>query len=176
MLFVFLISLCFFQLFSLVPVFYRDNLHLPKSILGCVLALNGIVIAVVEMVLVYKLENKRNAVQYMVVGAVLMGSSYLLLSTAKALAIAMVSMVIITFGEMFLFPFVNAFWVSRSTPQNRGQYAAAYNMSFALAQVLAPTVASQIALAFGFPTLWVANFVICLLAALGFFFLQKQLV
>ncbi len=173
--FVFLICLCFFQMFSLVPYFYKNHLHFSEFTIGCILAMNGIIIALVEMVMVYKLENKRNPVQYMVIGALLTGLAYFTLSISLVLVIVLLNMVMMTFGEMLLFPFVNSFWVSRSTPQNRGQYAAAYNISFALAQVLAPTLAAQAAVAYGFSTLWVADFFICLSAAAGFFFLQKQL-
>ena len=174
MFFIFLISLCFFQLFSLVPVYYNDNLHLSKATIGFVLALNGIIIALVEMVLVYTLENKQKPMRYMVIGALLVGLSYLILDLPGVMITVLASVVTITFGEMFLFPFVNNFWVSRSTPKNRGQYAAAYNMAFALAQVLAPTLASQAAVVLGFKMLWGINFFVCSFAALGFYSLQKQ--
>ena len=175
MFYIFLVSLCFFQLFSLVPVFYKDHLQLSKATIGFVLALNGIIIALVEMVLVYKLENRRNPMHYMVIGALLMGLSFLILAMPGILFTVLLSIVVITFGEMFLFPFVNNFWVNRSTFQNRGQYAAAYNMAFALAQVLAPTLAAEVAVLFGFKILWCINFFVCSFAALGFYYLQKQL-
>jgi hypothetical protein len=76
---------------------------------------------------------------------------------------------------MFLFPFLNNFWVRRSTASNRGQYAALYTMSFALATVLAPTLATQAAVRLGFPVLWVIDFFLCTFAALGFYFLKKSL-
>lgn len=176
MTFIFLVCLCFFQLFSIVPVFYRDNLHLGKATIGFVLALNGIIIVLVEMILVYKLENKRSPMHYMVTGALLTGLSFLLLNLPGLLITVLLSIIVITFGEMFLFPFVNNFWVSRSTHQNRGQYAAAYNISFALAQVLAPTLAAQAAVLLGFHALWIINFLLCSIAAGGFYYLRKQLV
>jgi predicted MFS family arabinose efflux permease len=176
MAFIFLVSLCFFQLFSIVPVFYRDDLHLGKATIGFVLALNGIIIVLVEMILVYKLENKRSPMHYMVTGALLMGLSFLLLNLPGIFLTVLLSIIVITFGEMFLFPFVNNFWVSRSTHPNRGQYAAAYNITFALAQVLAPTLAAQVAVLLGFHALWIINFLLCSIAAGGFFYLRKQLV
>ncbi len=174
MFFVFLVAICFFQLFSIVPVFYKEQVHLNKFTIGAVLALNGIVIALVEMVLVYSLENKGNTVWYMIIGALLIGASFLVLSLPAVLTVVVFSILIVTFGEMFLFPFVNNFWVSRSTDQNRGQYAAVFNMSFALANVLAPTLASQTVEAWGYKTLWLIDFIICGLAASGFLLLKKN--
>jgi predicted MFS family arabinose efflux permease len=171
---VFLIGVCFFQLFSVVPVYYKDHLGLKEAAIGTVLALNGLIIALVEMVLVYKLENRRNELWYMVWGAFLIGCSFLVLRIYPALTVVIISMLVITLGEMLLFPFTNNFWVRRSNAHNRGQYAAAYTITFAAAQVLAPTLASQIAFRAGFPVLWVVNFLLCSVAAAGFYFLKKQ--
>lgn len=170
-----LISICFFQLFSLVPVFYKEKIGLQESTIGIVLSLNGILIALVEMILVYKLEHKRKGVAYMALGAFLIALSFLILNIYPSLAIVLLSTIVVTFGEMFLFPFINTFWVARSTPYNRGQYAALYGIAFSISQVLAPTLAAQVATVLGFNTLWSINFFICTLAALGFIFLQKQI-
>jgi len=175
MFYVFLVGLCFFQMFSTIPVYYEDEIHLSKKTIGLVLAMNGIMIALIEMVLVYKLEHKRNPVFYLVAGAAMIGASFLMLDLSTAFAMVLASMVVITFGEMLLFPFMNNFWVKRSNERNRGQYAAVYTMSFSLAIVLAPTFSSQVATHFGFPVLWVVNFFICSFAAAGFFLLQKQM-
>jgi hypothetical protein len=84
-------------------------------------------------------------------------------------------MIIVTFGEMLLFPFMNNFWVKRSTESNRGEYAAVYTMAFAAATVLAPTLATQAAAWLGFSVLWVIDFFLCTFAAIGFYFLKKSL-
>ena len=76
---------------------------------------------------------------------------------------------------MFLFPFLNNFWVKRSTENNRGQYASVYMMSWAAASVLAPTLATQIAFYSSFSVLWIVDFLFCIIAAIGFYFLKKEL-
>src|SRR6185503_3544486 len=53
MLFVFISALCFLQVFSMLPPFYTEEFHFSKPLAGILLALNGLVIAIVEMVLVY---------------------------------------------------------------------------------------------------------------------------
>lgn len=174
MFYLFLVGLCFFQLFSVLPVYYKSELHLNEATIGWILAMNGLLIAAVEMVLVYKLENRRNFLLYIMFGAFLMGCAFLFLNTGKSATIATASMVLVTFGEMFLFPFLNNFWVRRSTESNRGQYAAVYAMSFAAATVLAPTMATQLAALLGFSALWVIDFFLCTFAALGFYLLKKS--
>ena len=173
--FLFLVGVCFFQLFNLVAAYFNQGLHLKESTIGWLLGLNGLIIVVVEMILVFKLENKRNDLVYILCGASLVGLAYLILSLHKSLLIAITSIIVITFGEMLLFPFINSFWVRRCTANNRGQYAALNTMSFAASLVMAPTIASQIATHFGFTLLWVVNFILCSIAAIGFNWLRKKM-
>jgi MFS family permease len=175
MFYLFLVGLVFFQLFSVLPAYYKTELNLNEATIGWILAMNGLLIAAIEMVLVYKLENRRSSLLYIMTGSLLMGTAFLALGAGKTITIAVASMIIVTFGEMFLFPFLNNFWVKRSTENNRGQYAALYTMSFAAATVLAPTLATQLAAWLGFSILWVVDFFLCTFAAIGFYFLKKSL-
>jgi predicted MFS family arabinose efflux permease len=167
--FVFLSALCFLQVFSILPIFFREQLHFDKPLIGAVLALNGLIIVIIEMVLVFKLEGRRSPVQYISLGSFCIGLSYLILNLPLAgLVIALVAMITLTLGEMLMFPFVNAFWVKRSNEHNRGQYAALFSMSFALAHVLAPTFGSQVVQHSSYHVLWYVVFVLCLIASFGF--------
>ena len=172
MFFVFLVAICFLQLFSMVPVYFKEQIHMNESAIGMVLALNGIIIVFAEMILVYKLEGKRNATYYTSMGAIFIGLSFLIFNIAHSVIIVLFSVLVVTFGEMMLFPFVNTFWTSRSKEHNRGQYAALYTIAFSLAHVLAPTIGSQVVKHFGFSVLWYLVFVICLIASFGFYKLK----
>jgi predicted MFS family arabinose efflux permease len=171
---IFLVAFCFLQLFSLVPVYYKEEVGMSESLIGIVLASNGLIIAIFEMVLVYKLEGRRSALFYIGWGSVLIGLSFLVLNIGDVFAMVALSMLIITIGEMLMFPFTNTFWVARSKEHNRGQYAALFTISFALAHVLAPTVGSQIIKNFGYDTLWYTSFAICTVAAVFFFSSVKK--
>src|SRR5678816_2915763 len=46
---------CFFQLFTNLSPYFFNELHFSKPLIGFLLAINGIIIAIVEMVLIYKL-------------------------------------------------------------------------------------------------------------------------
>lgn len=171
----FLVGVCFFQMFNMVTVYFKQQLRLREDIIGAVLAMNGLIIAFVEMILVYKLENRRPSIVYMILGSFFIGASFLILNISPAFVFVLLQMIVVTLGEMLLFPFLNNFWVKRSNESNRGQYAAVYTMSFSAAIVLAPTMASQIATWLGFPVLWIVNFILCSFASLGFFSLKKRI-
>lgn len=146
---------CFFQLFTSLPVFYKQDLHFSEPFIGLLLATNGIIIALVEMVLVYKLENRNSSLVYITGGVLLVGLSFLTLNTpgmGPVLAFGMITLV--TFGEIFSMPFMNTYWISRTRNSNRGQYAALYTMAWSAAQTLGPMGGAQLAEKHGFNALW----------------------
>ena len=170
----FLFASCFFQLFTNLPVYFKTILHLSEPHIGFLMATNGIIIALVEMVLIYKLEGKRKTTFYITFGVAIVGISFLLLNipiTASAIAMSMI--ILITFGEIFSMPFMNTYWISRTQVSNRGQYAALYTMAWSAAQSLGPMGGSQIAEHYGFTILWWVVGVAALIASLSFWRLHK---
>jgi MFS family permease len=77
-------------------------------------------------------------------------------------------MFLITLGEMLSMPFMNTFWIARSSNHNRGQYAAFYTIAWSTAQVAAPSVGGWIAHKYSFTVLWWLIFLITLVASIGF--------
>lgn len=159
----------FFQLFSMVPLFYNKVLGLTPFYIGTIMAANGILIALLEMLMVFRLEGRRQNLQYISVGTLLIAASYLVYNILPGFGtLAIISMLISTVGEMLSMPFMNSFWVSRTNADNRGQYAGLYSMAWSVAQVLAPSTGAQIAEHFGFTTLWWFIGGMAILATVGF--------
>jgi predicted MFS family arabinose efflux permease len=171
---VFMMAVCFLMLFSMVPIYYKEIIKLNESAIGLLLAMNGLIIVLIEMVVVYKIEGKRSSTFFISIGAFLIGLSFLMFNIQQSFMLVVFAMIVISFGEILMFPFINSFWVQRSKDHNRGQYAALFTMSFSTALILAPTLGSQIINHFGFPTLWYLNFVLCSLSAVGFIYLLKE--
>ena len=48
-----LFASCFFQIFTNLPVFFKKEMHFSEPFIGFLMAMNGIIIALVEMVLIY---------------------------------------------------------------------------------------------------------------------------
>ena len=84
--------------------------------------------------------------------------------------------VLVTCGEMLSMPFMNSFWVARTTTQNRGQYASLYTIAYSAAQVVAPTFGAQIAQHFNFNILWWLVGGISVLTVFGYQWLQRKVV
>jgi predicted MFS family arabinose efflux permease len=168
-----LFACCFFQIFTNLPVYLKRDLHLSEPYIGFLMALNGIIIALVEMVLVYKLEGRRRNIIYITAGVTLVGVSFLLLHIpASGFVVAFSMIIAVTFGEILSMPFMNSYWISRSQASNRGQYAALYTMAWSAAQTLGPMGGAQLAQHFGFSLLWWVIGGLSLIAAFAFSKLQ----
>jgi predicted MFS family arabinose efflux permease len=171
-----LFASCFFQVFSVLPVFYKKTLGLPEYMIGLLMTLNGLLITFFEMVLVFKMEGRREALYYISCGVLFVGTSYLLLNVLPlSLFTALVCMILMTAGEITAMPFMNSFWISRTTTTNRGQYAGLYTIAWSTAQVLGPAGGAGIAQRWGFRPLWWMVCGVCLLAAIGFRRLLQQI-
>jgi predicted MFS family arabinose efflux permease len=84
-------------------------------------------------------------------------------------ALAFVMIIVVTFGEIFSMPFMNTYWISRTQPSNRGEYAALYTMAWSAAQCLGPLLGAQVADRAGFNTLWWIVGGACMLASFSFY-------
>jgi predicted MFS family arabinose efflux permease len=165
-----LFAFCFFQLFTTIPLYFKEGLHINEFWIGALMSVNGLVIALFEMVIVFKLEGRIPYLRLMTYGSIIMAISFFVLNIPfmHGFIIAAVSTLLITIGEMVAMPFMNSYYISRSTEGNRGQYAAYYTMAWSAAQVIGSTVGTLIAFATGFNNLWWIIGAICLLTALGY--------
>jgi predicted MFS family arabinose efflux permease len=164
-----LFAVCFFQLFSTIPVYYKEVYHMSEFYIGILMGLNGLIIVFVEMILIFHLESKNKAMQMISNGLFLTSLSFLVYIFLPLHSLtALFSIFLVTFGEIFAMPFMNNYWSGRALSHNRGQYAGYYTMAWSLAQVVGPTGGSWIAGHFGFDSLWWISAVICLITGVLF--------
>ncbi len=170
-----LFACCFFQLFNNLPLYFEKDLHFSTPFIGILMAANGIIIALVEMVLIYKLEGKRKNMLYITIGVFMVGLSFLLLNIpAAAVTVAISMIVLVTFGEILSMPFMNSYWIARTQPSNRGQYAALYTMAWSAAQTLGPMGGAQLAEHAGFNVLWWTVGALSIVASFAFWRLHRN--
>ncbi len=178
MVFVFLTTLfglCFFQLFSTVPNYFRDQLHLSEKFIGSTMAVNGLLIVLIEMVLVNYLEGKKHILLYITIGTLLCALAFLtLLLPGPAPLIASTMILMITFGEIAAMPFMNTYWSLRSTDSNRGQYAAWITIAWSAGQTIGPYASSLVAENMGFPVMFIGIASILTITAAGFHWLKLK--
>ncbi len=169
-----LFASCFFQLFSMQPLFYKTQWNLNERFIGVLMMLNGLIIVSIEMILVYSLEGTRPLTVFIRTGVFLVGVGFMLLNILPHSAwVAILSVGIITIGEILSMPFMNSFWISRTADNNRGQYAALYTIAWSIGQIAGPFYGSQVIEHKGYYTLWWIVSGICLITSFGFYRLGR---
>lgn len=170
-----LFGLCFFQMFTTLPKYFRDNLFLSENYIGFIMAMNGIIIVLFEMVLVYVLEQKNKNIFFISLGVFITAVSYFsLLLPGNAKLITLLMMLLITFGEISSMPFMNSFWISRSNEKNRGQYAALYTIAWGIGQTAGPFLCSLLVDHTSFHVLFAVLGFILVFSALAFSRLKQK--
>jgi len=167
-----LFAIAFFQFFSVMPLYYKQVQHLSEKYIGALMALNGLLVAGIEMILIYKIEKRWSLYNFIALGAFLLIISYLALFLANGFWWLALVTVVISFSEMFAMPFMNTFMNSRSEA-NKGQYASLYVMAWSAAQILTPIISTQIIAHSGYRTLWVVLAFFALLVVAGIKMLEK---
>ncbi|MFN8289503.1 MAG: MFS transporter [Chitinophagaceae bacterium] len=171
-----LFAACFFQLFTNLPVYFKEQVHLTEAFIGAIMASNGIMIGILEMIIVYKLEGKRNNLVYIAAGVFITGLSFIMLNIPGIGPLLCFLMICtITFGEILALPFMNTYWIRRARPDNRGQYAALYTMAWSAAQTLGPMGGAQLVQQAGFRALWWTTGGLCIITAFFFHRLHRHI-
>ena len=100
--------------------------------------------------------------------------SGLKIENVPAVPVAVCMIVLVTFGEILSMPFMNSYWIARTQPSNRGQYAALYTMAWSAAQTLGPMGGARVADKMGFNILWWSMGGICFIASFFFYRMLRQ--
>lgn len=166
---IFLISclisgILFFQLFTTIPLYHKDQFNLTEFQTGLLLTMNGIMIFFLEMPIVGYVERKKiDKVKMVTLGCLMMAISLFLMLINTWVGILVVMMVFMTFAEMFAFPFSNSFAMSRAPKGHEGRYMAIFTMSYSMAHILSAKVGMSIidyyknlyGLEFGYQANWI---------------------
>jgi len=168
-----LFGFVFLQLFSTIPIYYKDIHFLSESQIGLLIGANGLIIFLIEMPLVKWLESKTNkSLWIMIFGVFLVGMSLLILNFSPWVGILWISMVLVTVGEMLVFPFSNAYALNRANRGKHGQYMALYMISFSVAHIFGHNTGMQLISRYGFEFTWNVMFMLTIVSA-GLMFLLK---
>jgi MFS family permease len=147
-------AMAFFQLFSTMSIYYKNHEGFSEGQIGAILALNGLLVAAVELVLVYKIERKGSLYQWIILGSLLLTVSYGLILFLHGFLWFLFIIILVSFSEMLVMPFTNTFMNNRSGKANRGQYASLYVMAWSASNVFTPILATNVMNEWGYNALW----------------------
>ncbi len=168
-----LYCICFFQILSTLPLYYKEFFLLKDSGVGMILAFNGLVVFTLEMLLVQFAERKMNAMQIIILGSFLTIISFLTLHINGGVWVAYLAMFILSISEILAMPFMATISLQRASKESQGAYIGLNGLAFSAAHIFSPYLGTQLAASFGFGNLWLATAFLATITTVGFFLLNK---
>ena len=148
-------GIIFLQLISTMPYFYKNGIGLTEFEIGLLMCLNGVLIFIFEMPLIKWLEGKSyTKIGLMIFGMLLTCISFIFLIINPWLGFIIIGMILLTFGEMIVFPFSNSFALDRAKRGLKGEYMALYSISFSISHIFAHNIGFHLIEALGFHKTW----------------------
>jgi predicted MFS family arabinose efflux permease len=173
---VFLMGFVFLQLFTTMPLYYKEVFSLSEVQIGLLMALNGFLIFLFEMPLIHYIEKKLlDKLKIITWSLLIFALSFLVLNTVMWVGVLILGMLLITVGEMLAFPFTNNFAMSRAPTGKEGRYLALYSMAFSLAHIFSAKTGMEVIDRFGFAANWYLMGGLGLLAMVLMIWLRKSL-
>ncbi|MEW5675721.1 MFS transporter [Flavobacterium enshiense] len=148
-------GILFFQLFTTLPLYHKEQFNLTEFQSGLLLMMNGLIIFFSEMAIVSYVERKKiDKVKIVSYGLLAMTISMYLLLINQWAGILVIMMFFMSFGEMFAFPFSNSFAMSRAPKGHEGRYMAIFTMAYSLAHILSSNIGFEIVDLKGYQANW----------------------
>ncbi|WP_113662502.1 MFS transporter [Pedobacter nanyangensis] len=170
-----LFAICFFQLLSSLPLYYKEVYHLNEKSIGVILAYSGVVVFSLEMLIVHIAERRTTAANAIIIGVFCCGLAFASLLITEGIWLLYVSMFILCIAEILAMPFMATVTLQRSNIKNRGAYMGLNSLSLSAGLIFAPFLGTKVAANYGFNVLWMATGLLMLFTAVGFYFLMKRM-
>jgi predicted MFS family arabinose efflux permease len=169
-------AICFFQFFNTIPLFYKEVGKLSQSTIGFILGYSGFIIVLLEMPLVSIAERTLKIPQILFLGAILAGSSYLMLVFGSNILWLIISMTVLCIAEIWALPFMSTVTALRSENGNKGAYMGVNGIAFSFSFIITPFLGTYIVSQFGFDSLWYGSFAVLAVSAVFLYIVVKKMI
>jgi predicted MFS family arabinose efflux permease len=166
------VEMVFFQSLAAMPLFLVRDLHFTEAGFGIVLAINSVLIILVEVPLNAAMADwpHRHA---LTLGALLVGMGFGGLMFRGGVFWVASTVVVWTFGEMILLPASAAYVSDIAPPARSGVYMGLYTMGFSVAFAIGPFLGVAAMERFGSGSVWIGAFVCGCVTATMLWYLRK---
>lgn len=174
LLFTCLYAICFFQMMTILPLYFKEIYNMKESKIGMLMGLNGLGVAVIEMFLIYYIKNRWSQFKFIALGVFLLVFAFLILIPFHSVYILVISIIVITFSEMFAMPFMSTYAINKAPKVSMGQYMGLYSISWSIAQIVSPLLSTNVIHWKGFNALWLILAGLCFVSFLGFRWMENK--
>ncbi len=170
-----LFAVCFFQLLSTLTIFYKVEAGLSQQAIGYILGFSGIFIVILEMLLVNFAEKRMGLGFTLFLGTIFCGAGYAMLGIWSTIPMLILSISLMSIGEIWVLPFTSTVTAIRSGENNKGAYMGTLGIGFAISFIITPFLGTHIAETYGFRMLWFGTGVLLVLTAIGYYLIVPSM-
>ena len=161
-LFALLPVLCvFFQSFGGMALYVVRDLGVSTSMFGLVIAINTVLIVLLDVPINAATAAWPHARAFLL-GCTLVGIGFGALAFVRTVPAIAATVVVWTFGEIFVFASMNALASELAVPERRGEYMGLYQMAFSASFLIGPALGVLVLERAGPSALWAGCFVVAL--------------
>lgn len=162
------------QEYSSLPVYLRDVQDISPRTYGIMLAVAGLEVVLLQIWISRKV-NKYPPFLIMVLGTLFFVVGFSMIGFVNHEVFFLLSIVIITIGEMIAFPTNRAIAVNFSPVHMRGRYMAVYDLGWTIPATIGPAMAGLVLDNFNPDLLWYVGGLLCAISAASFYALHLWL-
>jgi MFS family permease len=167
-----------FQWVITLPIHATGDLGLTTAAWGLLFALNGILILVFQLRIMAVAES-RNRPRFRAVGALWYAAGYLVVALVPGVTLAApalaATVVLVTIGEMCIYPVEPAFMSELSPPERRGRDQGLLGAAIGLGTAIGPLAGGIVLDVAPGPALWLLTALVCLATAAGLWWLGGRI-
>jgi MFS family permease len=156
----------------LLPVYVKENFGVPESSYGFILATNAAMVVLFQYG-VTRLTQRHHHLPVLAVGSLFYALGVGSVALGAGFGAFLVSMIILTIGELIMIPTSTALTANLAPPDMRGRYMGVYGLTWGVAMGIAPVLGGTLNDRVAPVAIWYAGLVLGMMAALGFLVLAR---
>ena len=166
--------MAYVQLMVLLPVYGKENYHVPEHQFGFIMATNAALVVLFQYAITHVTRRYRHA-PVLAAGALFYALGVGSVAWGWNFPTFLVSMVVLTVGEMIMIPTSTALTANLAPPDMRGRYMGVYSLTWSVGFGLGPVVGGLLNDHVAPVAMWYGGMALGLAAAVGFVALGRWL-
>jgi MFS family permease len=157
--------------FMLLPVYLKESFGIPENMYGFLVTNNAIMVVTMQYAIT-RLSRRYRPLPVMALGALLYGVGTGSIALGRTFPAFLVSMIVLTFGEMLIFPTATALTANLAPPDMRARYMGVFSLSWGIGSGIGPMIGGLLSDNIAPVAIWYGTLAMGLAGALGFLWLE----
>jgi MFS family permease len=169
-----IVLLVYQQQYSSFPVYLRETHNISTDLYGMMISISGLQVVLFQFG-ISRLIRKYPPFLMMALAALFFMAGFGMIGFVRGVAFFLFAVIVITIGEMIMFPTNKSLAAGFAPATMRGRYMAIYDLGWTIPAAIGPAMAGLILDNYNPNYLWYIGGILCALAAIGFYALHRWL-